>query len=235
MPWEEFEPWFKPRWHQGQHVALIGPTGTGKSTLAVCLLRMRRHTLAIDPKGGDTTLATLERKGFKRLTRWPLEKKDRERVELNNQQCGFIVGFKRPNRQQLAAHRNLIGRAIDDVFDEGGWTLYIDELQMAADRRLMNLGAGIERLLIAARDRGVSVVTAFQRPAYVPRSASEMASWLVVYGTRDAEVVDRIAEMGGRPKAEIRGVMRALPEHTVMIFSQSPYDPIILTRAPKAI
>jgi energy-coupling factor transporter ATP-binding protein EcfA2 len=235
--WDDFENWFKGEWRQGQHIALIGPTGTGKTTLACRLLQTRRHVLALDPKGGDTTLATLEKRGFRRLTTWPPERRERDRIERNEQNCHYIVGYRRPQRAEMGRHRDLLRRTIDDVFDEGGWTTYVDELQMAAGEVRhggMALGGGIERLLIAARDRGVSVVTAYQRPANVPRSASEMSSWIVVYNTRDREVVKRLAEIMGRPGAEIEGIMRALPKHFVMVVGEDVYEPIILTKAPKA-
>lgn len=232
--WEEFRDWFAGVWKPGEHVALIGPTGTGKSTLAVNLLPLRNHVLALDPKGGDSTLKILQRHGFIRSS-WPPDRKTRRRIEEGDG-ARLIVGDVVSSRADLPRLRATISRALDDAFDEGGWTLYIDELQIAADRRLMGLGGSIERLLIAARDRGVSVVTSYQRPANVPRSASEMSRWLFVWHTRDTDVVNRLAEMAGRPKPEVRGAMRALAElrYGCLVFAQDPALPIIVTRPPKA-
>ena len=47
----EFLPWFQTAWQPGQHVALIAPTGAGKTTFAGGLLNLRRYVLALDAKG----------------------------------------------------------------------------------------------------------------------------------------------------------------------------------------
>jgi hypothetical protein len=97
----------------------------------------------------------------------------------------------------------------------------------------MNLGPMIEENLIAGRDRRVSVVASYQRPANVPRAASEMATWLAVWYTRDAEVVDRLAQMTGRPKAEIRGAIGELEPFSVLLVNRRPREPMIVTRPPR--
>ena len=106
-------------------------------------------------------------------------------------------------------------------------------LQLLADRRMMNLGPQVERLLIAARDLGLSVVTAYQRPANVPRTAADQATWVAVSYTRDKDVVDRVAEMLGRPKPEIRGLMAGLEPYTWGVVGRNPRLPMILTRPPE--
>lgn len=232
MDFETFRDFIRGTWRQGEHVALIGPTGVGKSTLAGHLLPNRKYVLALDPKGGDTTLSTLERRGFERVHSWPPPRRIREDI-AKGLPARLIIGQPMRERSDRARLRDTLQRAIDAAFSEGGWTLYIDELQIAADRRLMNLTASIEENLIAARDRGVSVVTSYQRPANVPRAASEMSSFLIVWYTRDVDTVDRIAQMMGRQKAQIRGAIAGLGRHDVLLVTNDPHDPLVATYVPK--
>lgn len=231
LKWPTFLEWFGKAWRPGEHVALIGPTGTGKSTLACGVLPLRKYVLAMDPKGGDSTLASLHSAGFRR-SMWPPDRDTRKAIAEGNP-ARLIVGPIIRTKDDLPKQKQVLQAALDGAFDEGGWTVYIDELQLAADRRMLNLTASIERNLIAARDRGVSMVVSFQRPAYVPRAASDQASWIFMSYTRDVDVVNRLAEMAGRPKAEIRGAVQALERYTFLLFSRNPSEPIRIVRPPK--
>lgn len=232
MPWSEFQAWFAKAWKPGEHIALIGPTGTGKSTLAVGILPLRKYVLAMDPKGGDSTLEALKKAGFRR-SMWPPSREERKRIK-DGHPVRLIVGPIIKTKDDIPAQRSVLSAALDGAFDEGGWTVYVDELQIMADRRMLNLTSSIERNLIAARDRGVSMVCSFQRPAYVPRAASDQSAWMLVSYTRDVDVVNRLAEMAGRPKAEIRGAVAGLERYTFLLFSRNPNEPIRVIRPPKA-
>ncbi|MDA8395794.1 MAG: hypothetical protein M0T72_11280, partial [Candidatus Dormibacteraeota bacterium] len=48
VSWEVFLRWFKDAWEPGQHVNLIGPTDSGKTTVAVQLCQLRQWALAFD-------------------------------------------------------------------------------------------------------------------------------------------------------------------------------------------
>ena len=234
MPWEQFEPWFAKKWKQGEHVAIIGATGYGKTTVIDNLLKSRRHALAIDVKGGDKTLAKLQAHGFVR-TGWPLPAKVYRDIR-RGKPARFIVGHKPRTMEEIPKLKLTVAQCIHDIFSEEGWTAYIDELQMAASTKMMNLGGIIETNLIAGRDRGLSILTAMQQPAWVPRSAHGQASWLFVFPTRDQDVADRIAEIAGRPKEEVRGAMKGLgakDDHMVLVVGTNPFAPMIVTRAPK--
>lgn len=230
--WREFLRSFTlERWQPGEHVAGIGPTGVGKTTLMAHIIPSRKYVIAVDPKGGDTTLGALERRGFERCSQWPPPRRVFEQI-ARGEPARLIVGIPVHDKKDRAKLRALLRDTFEGVFTMGGWTLYIDELQIATDRRLMGLGTQIEENLIAARDKKVSVVSSFQRPANVPRTASDQASHLIVWYTRDDDVVKRIAEMMGRPKPEVRGAVRGLEEHCILCVSRNPREPMIVTRPP---
>ena len=167
-PWAMFFNWMRSVWEPGQHVALIGPTGEGKSTFAVRLLEQRKWVLALDPKGEDETLAL---SGYERLTAWPPPSKVRDEI-AEGKPARFIVGGGNRTQEEMTRLRELMGKAIEGVRGEGGWTIYADEFQILADRRMYGLDKEIERLLIAARSRHTSVLTSFQAPAWVPKAGT---------------------------------------------------------------
>jgi len=232
MRWKDFQEWFRTAWKPGEHVAMVGPTGMGKTTLACGILPLRKYVLAFDPKSGDSTLASLRRYGFERCSSWPPPRDVRKRI-ADGQPARLIVGPVVEKKEHLPKQKQVFEAALDGAFDEGGWTCYVDELQLMADRRMLGMTTSIERILIAARDRGVSMVTSFQRPANVPRAASDQSTWLAVWATRDVDVVNRLAEMVGRPKAEIRGAVGGLEKYSLLLFSRVPTDPIRVVRPPK--
>lgn len=229
MGWEEFLEFFKIKFRPGQHLALIGTTGCGKSTFACGVLDSRKYLLALDPKGGDETLATLK---LPRLTRWPPPERVFDAI-AEGKPARFIVG---PIVRTVDDRRRLVDvlrATLRGVFEAGGFTVYADEFQLLADRKMMNLGAEIETLLVAARSKGISVVTAYQAPAWVPTAASRQATWVVVWPTRDENVVKALAAIVGRSWRLLWEAMTALPEHHVLVVGPNPREPMIVTKAPR--
>jgi hypothetical protein len=226
MKWEEFLDFFKKNWIPGQHMALVATTGQGKSTFAVQVLSQRKYVLAFDPKGGDDTLAA---SGFQRVTDWPLPGKVWEEIE-DDKPARLIIGGKGWSTDQL---RPLFKKVLDDVAKNGKWTLYVDEFQITADRRFMDLAKEVEALLITARFKMVSVVTAYQAPSWVPTASTRQASWVIVWPTKDEDSIKKLAEKSGRNKIQIKRVIDSLPPYHCLIIPPKHTDPMIITTAPK--
>ena len=231
IPWDQFrKEWFPAHVEPGDHVSFVAPTKSGKTTFWAGILPERNWVLAFDPKGGDTTL---KKTGFQRCTTWPLDRRTMRRIREDGEPYRAILGRVTGSVDDIAWNADFFKRVLDDVFAIGGWTVYLDELQLACDRRMMDLSAQVERHLIAARDKKSSFFSSFQRPANVPRTASDQTMWIAAGRTRDRDTVNRLAEMAGRPAAEMRGLMNKMDRFSVALFSLDPYEPVILTKPHK--
>ena len=141
----------------------------------------------------------------------------------------YIVGPKVSRTEDHERLRNVTKEAMDGAFNMGGWTLYADELQILTDPRMMNLRKEADKILIAARDKGLSFVSSYQAPSWVTPHAGKMSTWVAVSYTRDSDVVNRLAEILGRPKPEIRGAVAGLEPFTWLIVGRNPREPIRVT------
>ena len=238
MDWEkEFLPHMKVHWEPGQHFSLSALTGAGKSTFMGGILgHCRRFVLALDIKGGDEILESL---GWERLESWPGERAMAKKVAKNEKD-------KKPSRYVVGPHvmrvadrpRRLatIKRALDGAFDMGGWTIYVDELQVATDRRMMALDAELAELLVSARQpKRITVATSFQAPSWVITEAVRQPVWFGVSQTRDEAVVQRLAEVMGKDWHELLGAMRGLDPHCFLVVNRDPYAPMIVTKPRKLV
>ena len=211
----------------------MGQTGSGKTTLGAFLMRVRQYVLVPDAKGGDRTLDSL---GWPRVRQWPLPRRYRDRVK-DGEPVRVIIGIRVNSKEDFEKNAALLRKVIASVFGQGKWTLWCDEGQVLSDRRYVDAGDDLEKLLIIARDRLVSIVYSVQRPQIgrttpAASAAYSQSDWLFVSNTRDTRVHDRLAEIAGRPAAEMRGLIEALPRYTWACIGLDPTEPIRLVTPP---
>ena len=226
VPWGTFEAWFSDTWQPGEHIACIAPTGGGKSTFVVRLLQGRRYVLAIDPKGEDSTLT---KSGFQRIKSWPPPDQVRKDI-ADGKDVRLIVGGGIRTPADWDHLERTVGQVLDGAFTEGGWTVFMDELQIGA--QMMGHSRRIQRNLVGARDKHVSMITAYQAPSWVPTAASRQAKWLAVWPTRDLDVIKSLAAKAGRPRQEMEALLREMPDYHVAVIGTNPRHPVVITHPP---
>jgi len=228
VTWNIFLQWITSVWEIGQHIAIIGPTGEGKTTFLKPVLDSRKWVMVLDPKGLDDTL---EKYGYFRLREFPLPRQMRNDI-AEGKPARIIIGGESDSEAADAHLRELMRKAIEMCRQQGGWTLYVDEFQVLADRRMYGLDKPVERLLITSRGKKSSVLTSFQALAWVPRAATRQASFTVMLPTRDVAMIKNVAETMGRDWKDLMLAVYELPRFHMLVIPKSPTAPLVLVHPP---
>lgn len=158
-------------WNPGQHLAVIGMTGQGKSTVIAWLLEQRRYWIVLKSKPDEVeypgTIVTKD----PRLNQW-VSKEDGSHTTKVTRKATSLAS-KRRERYLLepwySKQAMEFEKAYEIIWKMGGWTVDIDELYYHDDQ--LKLRSPINRLLTQGRSKGISVVCGMQRPASVTRFA----------------------------------------------------------------
>jgi hypothetical protein len=232
MDWEdEFLPYMRTEWKPGEHVAVIAPTGEGKTIFVGGLIEgTRKYSLILDVKGGDSSLETF---GWPRIEKWPGAKAMGQLCLKNDEEnlpSRFLIGNRVNVHADTAKLVEAVQKALYDAFEMRHWTVYADELLVLTDpRQKFDLRPIVDEMLVTARDRGISFIGAYQQPNWVTPMMGRMATWVAVARNRNRDVVNELADILGRPKAEIRGAIKGLEKYHWILAPRDASAPLILT------
>lgn len=172
-------------------MTLVGPTGAGKTTLALALLPKRKYVVVLAAKPRDPLISDLRRQGYHVSREWPIP-------PISNR---LVYWPPIDSPEKIGPQREGFRHALIDAYRQGGWAIYIDELRYVTDT--LGLAPLVELLWQHGRSLGVSIVGGTQRPAHIPLSAYSQATHLFFWHSNDAADLKRLREIGGRvdPKA----------------------------------
>jgi len=172
--------------------------------LAEAILDRRDWVVVLGTKPKDASLDKMRKAGWHKVERWPAPAKA-HRVLL-------WPPFKKPEYE--AKQAEVAREAFEDIFEKGGWCIYLDEVAYVAD----DLGQEVwlRRFWRQGRSLGITVVAATQRPAWVPVDMYTMASYLFVWRTNEKRDLDRLAGLGAADSATVRQVVQSLPRYHVL-------------------
>lgn len=215
VPFDQFLARFT--WRQGEHVSVIGPTGSGKSTLVDALLPVREqrgaHVLVLGTKPKDPTLDRLVTRGYTRVRSWPPRTPWWQRREPEwDRRLILWPTYRGP--EDRARMVETFDRAFRAVFPQGGRTIVVDEAYYMAHQ--LGLAEHLVDLWTQGRSLGLTLVAGTQRPAYVPLYMYDQATHLFLFADNDETNLRRVGGLGGLSAVAVRETVAALPHHEVL-------------------
>lgn len=227
VPWAEVEPELIAKWNQGEHMAITGRTGRGKTSLALRLLNQTAdlrdaYVCAIGTKKRDRTL---EQTGWPVVTDWPPSYRD-----LVGHRIVIWPPYSAPSTAKKTTTPAL-ERCLDGMMDEGGWRIFFDEMQYLVQS--LQMRPIIDEFFNGARSSGISLIACSQRPVWVARSGISQVEWAISFSISDIQDRMRQGEiMGDRERFQsLLGVLR--PHEFVVV--QTLTGDAVVTELPASL
>jgi len=220
LEWDEFYQSFS--WKQGDHVALIGPTYSGKTTLALEILPLRKYIVVFATKPKDSTLERFaEEKKFRIIREW---------TNLSVKRYPRRVLW--PDARRLDSdltQEKTFRDAMARIYRQGGWCVYGDELWYLANQ--LGLDHEIRMFFTQARSLGISFVCSTQRPSRVPLELYDQSTHLFFWRDNDERNLSRISGIAYQSSRMIMDLVANLEHHEVLYINTRDGN-MIRTMAP---
>lgn len=209
------------RWRQGEHLAAIGPTNSGKTTLILALLPYRRYVVFIATKPKDATLDGLRKEGFQVYKKW-----DPIAPEVSPKR---ILWPEIKDLGQVVNQRRVILDALKRIYVEGYWCVVVDELWYVINQ--LKLDLTIRTYLQQARSLGITLVMGTQRPAFVPLEVYDQSTHLFFWRDNDERNLKRLSGIGWLSARLIMRTIAHLEPHEVL-YINTRTGLMVRTKAP---
>lgn len=192
-------------WRQGEHVTIIGPTGQGKTTLALQLLDQRGYPLIIATKPRDKTMAKMKHKGWEIVDQFPGRK------------TKTIIWPKLVKPSDKYHQSAVVQHALEHAFVAGGYAILIDELAYVIDE--LKCKDEITQIWQQGRALGLSLVTCILRPSHIPLLAYDQATHIIMFRDNDERNLKRMGGLGHWSRDEIIAAVSTLKRHEFIMLN----------------
>lgn len=154
-------------WRQGQHAAVVGRTGSGKTYLISKLVELRQYVVIFRTKPDKNKFP-----GFDKV---------RKANAMDHWSATRLLLEPEYSRQAVEGYAML-----ERAWQDGGWTIVIDENWYSEAH--LGLKPYIVRLLTQGRSKDISVVVGMQRPVDISRFALSEITHLFVFRTEGRDL-----------------------------------------------
>ena len=206
--WSDLEAHLAQNWQQGQHVGLIGKTGSGKSHLALRLMDIKPFVIVVATKRYDPLLEEASKGYIVREDMSEIPRTD-EGYPIHSKVIIWPGTALKNEDDRLSAQKKAIVNTLNTAERQRYWTVLIDDVMWVYD--MLGLSKKLEAIWYQARSAGISLVAAAQRPVKTPRNMVAQASHLFLFSVSDKRDLEHFREIGGNvPQSVIEDTLPSL-------------------------
>jgi hypothetical protein len=198
----DFMTYFASSWNQGEHVTILGHTGSGKTTVAFEILPIRQFVLMLATKPKDKLITASKKEGYHFAKSWPID----FYLYPRNVLWPSIAKI-----EDIRTQQQVFGQCLHDVYSSGGWTLYMDEVRYISET--LKLKKLLEIMWLQGRSNEITIVATSQRPAWIPLEAYQSADHLFMFRESDMRNLQRLREIGGVDRDRLAYDLQRIPKH----------------------
>lgn len=210
VPWGDFKRFFAANWEQGQHVMMVGTTGSGKTTVAKQFLPLRSYVVVFGVKSRDDTLDDLMRKGYRRVKEWY--------GDMHHIGRRIVLWPEVKGARHAVTQRQVFEDAMDSIYRSGGWCLFLDEVSYLSDT--LSMDTQLKFMLNQGRSAGISIVAATQRPAWIPVAFYDQSTHLFLWKDNDHKNIKRMSELAGSASKVVFSEVASLKKREVLYLNK---------------
>lgn len=204
VPWSTVHGHLAREFKQGDHVAILGPTGSGKTHIGFDVLDFRTYSIVIACKPRDDLVEEAIGRGYWLI---PTDHLEVPYVDGRPLHPRVIYWPRLSDRAQakiepaalLAAERShqrpRVGAAIGYVRRNGHWAVMIDEGTWVC--RDLGMQRDIDAALFTFRTMRSSVVVLGQRPSWMGRYVLSQPTHLFLFNTNDGDDRKALGDVSG--------------------------------------
>lgn len=217
VTWDWLYGYLRREFKQGDHVTIVGTTGTGKSHLALAVAEIRAYVIVIACKPDDPLIVDAVSHGYwlnqtdhleipysdgrplhPRVVYWPrLSERTRRKVP----QHLVLAAEKRHQKPR-------VGAAIGYVRNEKRWCLVIDEGTWVC--KSLRLQGDVDDALIQFRSLNASLVILGQRPSWMGQFVMSQPTHLFLFQTSHADDRKALGDISGVDTKVVREIVGRL-------------------------
>jgi hypothetical protein len=217
IAWPSMLAYLQREFKQGDHAAIIGPTGSGKTHIGFELANIRSYVMVVACKPKDPLIDHARSMGYwlvpgnkleiphsdgkpvhRRVIYWPrLSEKDAKKLKSSQ----LLAAEK-------AIQRPAVGGAIGYVRRNGHWCIVIDEGTWVC--RDLGLQRDVDSALFQFRTLDSSIIIMGQRPSWMGRYVLSSPTHLFLFSTNDTNDRKSLGEISGVDTKLVQELVRQL-------------------------